>query len=41
MAEPIYLPLFPDKTSLTRIQPERNEWRAFTSASEAYGGDCE
>lgn len=26
---PIQLPLFPEQASLTRIRPERNEWRYY------------
>lgn len=29
MTEPIQLPLFPDHAHLTRIRPERNEWRFY------------
>jgi hypothetical protein len=32
MAEPIQLPLFPDQAALTRIRPERNEWRFYRLA---------
>lgn len=32
MAEPIQLPLFPDQARLTRIRPERNEWRFYRLA---------
>jgi predicted DNA-binding WGR domain protein len=28
-AEPIQLPLFPDYVALTRIRPDRNEWRFY------------
>ena len=27
MPEPIQLALFPDQAALTRMRPERNEWR--------------
>jgi predicted DNA-binding WGR domain protein len=27
MAAPLQLPLFPDRAVLTRVRPERNEWR--------------
>jgi predicted DNA-binding WGR domain protein len=29
LAEPIQLPLFPDQAALTRVRPERNEWRFY------------
>ncbi|HJU17522.1 MAG TPA: WGR domain-containing protein [Stellaceae bacterium] len=29
MAAPLQLPLFPDRAALTRIRPERNEWRFY------------
>ncbi|MGH7039006.1 MAG: WGR domain-containing protein [Stellaceae bacterium] len=29
MAAPVQLPLFPDRAALTRIHPERNEWRFY------------
>ena len=29
MSEPIQLPLFPETAALTRIRPERNEWRYY------------
>ena len=32
MTEPIQLPLFPDHAHLTRIRPERNEWRFYRLA---------
>jgi hypothetical protein len=32
MAAPIQLPLFPDEAALTRIRPERNEWRCYRMA---------
>jgi predicted DNA-binding WGR domain protein len=32
MADPIQLPLFPDAAALTRIRPERNEWRFYRLA---------
>ena len=32
MAEPFQLPLFPDQAVLTRIRPERNEWRFYRLA---------
>jgi WD40 repeat protein len=32
MAEPLQLPLFPDQAALTRIRPERNEWRYYRLA---------
>ena len=32
MAEPLQLPLFPDQAALTRIRPERNEWRYYRMA---------
>ena len=32
MAEPFQLPLFPDQAALTRIRPERNEWRYYRLA---------
>jgi hypothetical protein len=32
MAEPIQRPLFPDQAALTRIRPERNEWRFYRLA---------
>jgi predicted DNA-binding WGR domain protein len=32
MAAPIQLPLFPDQTVLTRIRPERDEWRFYRLA---------
>jgi len=28
-AEPVQLPLFPDSVTLTRIRPDRNEWRFY------------
>lgn len=28
-ADPIQLPLFPDCVALTRIRPDRNEWRFY------------
>jgi predicted DNA-binding WGR domain protein len=31
-AEPIQLPLFPETVALTRIRPERNEWRFYRMA---------
>jgi predicted DNA-binding WGR domain protein len=31
-AEPIQLPLFPETVVLTRIRPERNEWRFYRMA---------
>jgi predicted DNA-binding WGR domain protein len=39
MAEPIQLPLFPDQAALTRIRPERNEWRFYRLAvwSDLFG----
>ena len=30
--EPVQLPLFPDMVALTRIRPERNEWRFYRMA---------
>ncbi len=32
MTEPTQLPLFPDQAALTRIRPERNEWRFYRMA---------
>jgi predicted DNA-binding WGR domain protein len=32
MAAPLQLPLFPDRAALTRIRPERNEWRFYRLA---------
>ena len=32
MTEPLQLPLFPDQAALTRIRPERNEWRYYRMA---------
>jgi hypothetical protein len=29
LVEPVQLPLFPDRASLCRIRPERNEWRYY------------
>lgn len=29
MADPIQLPMFPDQAVLTRIRPEKNEWRFY------------
>lgn len=29
MAETIQLPLFPETAALTRVRPERNEWRYY------------
>jgi predicted DNA-binding WGR domain protein len=29
MAEPLHFPLFPDRAVLTRIRPEKNEWRFY------------
>ena len=31
-AEPIQLPLFPETVALTRIRPDRNEWRFYRMA---------
>jgi predicted DNA-binding WGR domain protein len=31
-AEPIQLPLFPETVALTRIRPERHEWRFYRMA---------
>jgi predicted DNA-binding WGR domain protein len=30
--EPVQLPLFPDQAVLTRVRPERNEWRFYRLA---------
>jgi predicted DNA-binding WGR domain protein len=32
ITEPLQLPLFPDQAALTRIRPERNEWRYYRIA---------
>jgi predicted DNA-binding WGR domain protein len=29
MSAPIQLPLFPERVSLARVRPERNEWRYY------------
>jgi len=31
-AEPVQLPLFPETVALTRIRPDRNEWRFYRMA---------
>jgi len=40
MPEPIQLPPFPDQTALTRIRPEKNEWRFYRMAvwPDLFGG---